>query len=90
MICENCHRPIKAGAKFCSYCGTPVREAQTPNPPYGQNGNSAYQQNPPYGNSYNVPQKQTLNRSKDDADWYGHYGICTCCWHCSYYPDKLF
>lgn len=61
MICENCHRPIKAGAKFCSYCGAPVREAQAPNPPYGQNGGKAYQENPPFGNSTSVSQKQILN-----------------------------
>jgi hypothetical protein len=61
MICPNCHRQINEGATFCRYCGAPVNASPVPNPPYGQNGGSAYQQNPPYGNSSSVPQKQVLN-----------------------------
>ena len=32
MICSNCGKEIAAGSKFCTYCGTPVRNSQDGNP----------------------------------------------------------
>ena len=32
MKCSNCGKEIAAGSKFCTYCGTPVRNSQDGNP----------------------------------------------------------
>ncbi|WP_408071561.1 zinc-ribbon domain-containing protein [Butyrivibrio sp. JL13D10] len=65
MFCENCGKEIQDWAKFCPYCGKPVRKGHTPQESVGSQPQQYSQ-----GQVYDQPQQYSQGQVYDQAQPY--------------------